>query len=83
MDPIDRARLVVAIEDRYRAALLEALPPYTLDPAEQQEIASAVLALLLKKMYHVRGTPWLEAVLKMVLTDDTGPSSSPVTSPPP
>lgn len=70
MDPIDRGRLTVAIEARFRETLQVALIPYTMDEDEQHQIASAVLALMLKKMYRRLGKDWLEAVLRMVLTDD-------------
>lgn len=70
MTPLDRGRLVVAIEGRYREALQTAMTTHTIDPDEQLEIAGAVLALMLRKMYQKRGEVWLTAVLKMVLQPD-------------
>lgn len=70
MEPLERARLVVAIEGRYREALKVAMVTHTIHADEQIEIASGVLALMLRKMTQLRGQEWLEQVLKMVLQDD-------------
>lgn len=69
MEPLERARLVVAIEGRYREALKLAMVTHTIDADEQIEIASGVLALMLRKMTQQRGQVWLEQVLTMVLKD--------------
>ncbi len=67
MDPVKRGQLTVAIERMFRDAMLESIQGHTTDRDEQEQIAGAVLALMLRKMTLTRGTPWLEAVLQMVL----------------
>lgn len=78
MEPLERARLCVAIQNRFREAMLAAILPYTQDPAEQTEIAGGVLALMLKKMYEQQGHAWLELVLQQVL--QPSPSGPPLSS---
>lgn len=86
MDPLLRAQLVIVIEDTYRSTLRQQLQAHTSDPEEQEQIAGAVLAMMLRKMYLVRGQAWLESILTMVLqpaptvgATTTTSSSSPAT----
>lgn len=67
MDPLERGRLAVAIEQRYREAMQVSIAGFTTDAEEELEVASAVVALLVRKMYQRRGVIWLEAVLRQVL----------------
>lgn len=63
------ARLAQAIDDRYRESLQAAIQHAGLSQEAEIEIAGAVVALLLRRMYRERGRAWLERVLEMVLTD--------------
>jgi hypothetical protein len=63
----EQARIVVATERQFNRTLHEVVKKHSENPEEQLQIASGVLALLLKKMYQERGRLWLEQVLTMVL----------------
>lgn len=67
MTPDEQGRLTVAIEQQFRATLREVVARKTSDPQEQLAVASAVVALLLRKLYQEKGKDWLETVLRMVL----------------
>lgn len=67
INPLVRAQLVIEIEQTFRTTLRDTLASLTTDPVEQDQIASAVLATMLRSMYRQNGQPWLEAVLRMVL----------------
>lgn len=70
MEPLDRAKVVLFLEDRFRDTLHKAVQTWTEDPEEQTAIAAAVLAKSLRAMYLDRGEQgpvWLESVLRMVL----------------
>lgn len=69
MTPETKARLVLEIDAQYRAALHQVVRATALSEAEQLEVAGAVVAMLVRKMYQQQGVAWLEAVLKMVLQD--------------
>jgi hypothetical protein len=81
MDPVTRAALVVLIEDQYRSTLKEQVAAHAQDPEEQHQIASSVVALLLRKMYLDLGPLWLEMVLKMVLQPPDQIAGPPVARP--
>lgn len=63
----EQAQIVVATELHFRNTLQEVVKRHSDNPEEQIQIASGVIALLLRKMYQERGNQWLEGVLKMVL----------------
>ena len=67
MEPAERGRLTVAIVTVFTDTMKDSIARHTQDPAEQLEVAGAVIALLTRKMYQQRGDPWLEAMLKQVL----------------
>lgn len=61
------ARLVLEIDERFRGALHEALAATGLEVQDREEVAAAVVALLVRRMYQQRGQVWLERILQMVL----------------
>lgn len=64
------ARAAVAIEHTYRQALKDSIANFDATPEEEVIVTSGVIGLLVKGMYRQRGSPWLEALLKMVLEPD-------------
>lgn len=69
LDEKTRAEAVLGMEAAFRDALKTSCSIVTQDSEEQHQIASSVLALMLKKMYQDNGREWLERVITMVLTD--------------
>lgn len=67
MDPPDRARLTLFLDQQLRETLQTAVTLATPVQTEQLEIAGAVIALLLRRMYRERGEAWLTRVLHHVL----------------
>lgn len=63
----EMARVVVATELQFRNTLHEVVKKHTDNPEDQMQMASGVVALLLKKMYQEKGLLWLELVIKMAL----------------
>ena len=68
MDETTRGEMVLGIEAAFRDSLHASVTMVTDDPDEQLQMAGAVVALLLKRMYQERGKEWLERTLKMVLS---------------
>lgn len=67
MDERYRAQLVLAIQYQFTQTMREVISSKTSDPEEQEQIAGAVLGLMLRHMYQTRGDQWLETVLRQVL----------------
>ena len=67
LTPAERAMMIQVIEAQYTGTLRAQLAVITDDADEQLQMAGAVLALMVRKMYLQRGEPWLEAILTMVL----------------
>lgn len=67
MEAVERAMTVQIIEAQYSATLRVQLAALTDDEDEALQMAGAVIALSLRKMYLQRGEEWLTETLKLVL----------------
>lgn len=67
MDERTRAEAVMGTEQAFRDALKASVSILTNDPAEQMQIASGVVALMLRKLYQEHGREWLEAVITQAM----------------
>lgn len=70
MTPEERGRLSVAIEHVFRDRMKDTLDEYALTEEEQLQIASAVVALMLRKLYRSQGARWLESIIRSAMQPD-------------
>ena len=80
LDDKTRGEMVLGMEAAFRDSLKASCSTVTQDPEEQHQIAGAVVALMLKRMYQDRGQAWLEQVIRMVLSETTSTASEPSAS---
>lgn len=67
MNSPQKAEVALIINQQVRTVLREVTAHITDDPQEQMELASAVVALLLRDLYVEFGHTWLERVVQIVL----------------
>jgi len=69
MDEGERAEFVLGLAAGIRDSLRAVLEGCTGDEDEREQMAGAVIALLLRDMYKSRGNAWLERILRQVLKE--------------
>ncbi len=70
MTPEERGQIAVAIEHQFRSTMKDVIDGHTTDAQEQLEIGSAVVALMLRRLYRQKGAPWLEAIIRSAMQPD-------------
>ena len=65
----ERAEYVLGLSTALRDGMRASISMLTPDADEQEQIAGAVLAVLVRDMRRARGTLWLERLIAMSLKD--------------
>lgn len=67
MEDRERAEFCLGLAASVKDSLATVLGTVAENPDEREQMAGAVIALLLRDMYRARGPVWLETILKQVL----------------